>query len=387
MGLYQAGWSGVFAVEKNKCAFETLKHNLIDKKHHFNWPEWLPQEPTDIVELLKQHENELKSLRGKIDLVAGGPPCQGFSMAGKRMENDQRNKLVFSYISFIRLVQPRLLLFENVKGFTYSFDKAKNPNAIPYSQIVVEQLEKLGYDVTPYIINFAEFGVPQRRKRFILVGVKKAKKNRSNEFMGRLKEQLPKFIEQHRLTKSPTLSDAISDLLKSNGTEPTPDRPGFQSGRYSKPLTPYQKFLRMDISESQDVPNSHSFARHTSEKTSCFEKLLSERSTIAGRRIDGDERKKWGIRQRGITVLDPNTVSPTITGAPDDYLHYSEPRIMTVRECARIQSFPDWYEFKSKYTTGGEMRKREVPRYSQVGNAIPPLFAYQIGLILKEMLP
>lgn len=387
LGLYQAGWSGVFAVEKNKCAFETLKHNLIDKKHHFNWPEWLPQEPTDIVELLKQHENELKSLRGKIDLVAGGPPCQGFSMAGKRMENDQRNKLVFSYISFIRLVQPRLLLFENVKGFTYSFDKAKNPNAIPYSQIVVEQLEKLGYDVTPYIINFAEFGVPQRRKRFILVGVKKAKKNRSNEFMGRLKEQLPKFIEQHRLTKSPTLSDAISDLLKSNGTEPTPDRPGFQSGRYSKPLTPYQKFLRMDISESQDVPNSHSFARHTSEKTSCFEKLLSERSTIAGRRIDGDERKKWGIRQRGITVLDPNTVSPTITGAPDDYLHYSEPRIMTVRECARIQSFPDWYEFKSKYTTGGEMRKREVPRYSQVGNAIPPLFAYQIGLILKEMLP
>lgn len=387
MGLYQAGWSGVFAVEKNKCAFETLKHNLIDKKHHFNWPQWLPQEPTDIVELLKQHEDELKSLRGKIDLVAGGPPCQGFSMAGKRMENDQRNKLVFSYISFIRLVQPRLLLFENVKGFTYSFDKVKNPDAIPYSQIVVEQLEKLGYDVTPYIINFAEFGVPQRRKRFILVGVRKAKKIRSNEFMGRLKEQLPKFIEQHRLTKSPTLSDAISDLLKSNGTEPTPDRPGFQSGRYGKPLTPYQKFLRMDISESQDVPNSHSFARHTSEKTSCFEKLLSERSTIAGRRIDGDERKKWGIHQRGITVLDPNTVSPTITGAPDDYLHYSEPRIMTVRECARIQSFPDWYEFKSKYTTGGEMRKREVPRYSQVGNAIPPLFAYQIGLILKEMLP
>lgn len=386
LGLYQAGWRGVFAVEKNKCAFETLKHNLIDKKHHFNWPEWLPQEPTDIVELLKQHEDELKSLRGKIDLVAGGPPCQGFSMAGKRMENDQRNKLVFSYISFIRLVQPRLLLFENVKGFTYSFDKAKNPDAIPYSQIVVEQLEKLGYDVTPYIINFAEFGVPQRRKRFILVGVRKAIKNRSNEFIGRLKEQLPKFIEQHRLTKSPTLSDAISDLLKSNGTEPTPDRPGFQSGRYGKPLTPYQKFLRMDISESQDVPNSHSFARHTSEKTSCFEKLLSEKSTIAGRRIDGDERKKWGIRQRGITVLDPNTVSPTITGAPDDYLHYSEPRIMTVRECARIQSFPDWYEFKSKYTTGGEMRKMEVPRYSQVGNAIPPLFAFQAGLILKSMI-
>lgn len=387
LGLYQAGWSGVFAVEKNKCAFGTLKHNLIDKKHHFSWPKWLPQEPTDIIELLKNHKDELKSLRGKIDLVAGGPPCQGFSMAGKRMEDDERNQLVFSYISFIRLVRPKLILFENVKGFTYSFDKVKNPDAIPYSKIVVEQLEDLGYDVTPYIINFAEFGVPQRRKRFILVGVRKANIIRSNEFMARLKEQFPKLVERHRLTKSPTLSDAISDLLKSNGTEPTPDRPGFQSGRYGKPSTPYQIFLRMGISETQDIPNSHSFARHTSEKTSCFEKLLAEKDTIVGRRIDGDERKKWGIHQRGITVLDPDAVSPTITGAPDDYLHYSEPRIMTVRECARIQSFPDWYEFRSKYTTGGEMRKKEVPRYSQVGNAIPPLFAYQTGLILKGMLP
>ena len=115
--------------------------------------------------MLKNHKDELKSLRGKIDLVAGGPPCQGFSMAGKRMEDDERNQLVFSYISFIRLVRPKLILFENVKGFTYSFDKVKNPDAIPYSKIVVEQLEDLGYDVTPYIINFAEFGVPQRRKR------------------------------------------------------------------------------------------------------------------------------------------------------------------------------------------------------------------------------
>lgn len=386
LGLYQAGWRGMFAVEKNKCAFETLKHNLIDKKHHFAWPKWLPQEPTDIVELLKDHKDELKSLRGKIDLVAGGPPCQGFSMAGKRMEDDERNQLVFSYISFIKLVRPKLLLFENVKGFTYSFGKAKNPNAIPYSKIVVEQLEDLGYDVTPHIINFADFGVPQRRKRFILVGVRKTEKNHSNEFLAMLKKQLPKFIEQHGLTNKPTLSDAISDLLRSNGTEPTPDRHGFQSGRYGKPSTPYQIFLRKGISDTQNIPNSHSYARHTSEKTSCFEKLLSEKEIIIGKRIDGNHREKWGIHQRGITVLDPNAVSPTITGAPDDYLHYSEPRIMTVRECARIQSFPDWYEFKSKYTTGGEMRKFEVPRYSQVGNAIPPLFAYQTGLILKGML-
>ncbi len=386
LGLYQAGWSGVFAVEKNPCAFETLKYNLIERKKHFDWPKWLPQEPLDIVALLNDHEEELKSLRGNIDLVAGGPPCQGFSMAGKRMKDDERNQLVFSYISFIDLVQPKLILFENVKGFTYSFDKAKDPDAIPYSQVVVEKLEDLGYEVTPHIINFAEFGVPQRRKRFILIGVRKPNKNRSNDFLIKLRSQFPSFIEQNGLTETPTLSDAISDLYRSNGTVPTPDRHGFQSGRYGTPSSPYQTFLRKAIPESHNIPNSHSFARHTSEKISCFEKLLSEKNVIKGRRIDGDERKKWGIHQRGITVLDPDAVSPTITGAPDDYLHYLEPRILTVRECARIQSFPDWFEFCSKYTTGGSMRKKEVPRYSQVGNAIPPLFAQQAGLILQSLL-
>ena len=107
---------------------------------------------------------------------------------------------------------------------------------------------------------------------------------------------------------------------------------------------------------------------------------------MRGKRIDGKAREEWGIKQRGITVLDPKAVSPTITGQPDDYLHYCEPRIMTVRECARIQSFPDWYEVRMKYTTGGQMRKKEVPRYSQIGNAIPPLFAEQAGNVLKEML-
>ena len=133
------------------------------------------------------------------------------------------------------------------------------------------------------------------------------------------------------------------------------------------------------------IPQSHSFAHHCEEKTSCFKRLLIE-YPVRNKRIDGKERVKWGIHQRGLTILDKQSIAPTITNMPDDYLHYQEPRIMTVRECARIQSFPDWYEFKSKYTTGGQMRKKEVPRYSQVGNAIPPLFALQAGLVLKEML-
>ncbi len=385
LGLYLAGWSGIFAVEKNKCAFETLKYNLILKKKHFDWPTWLPQEPIDINTLIADYGTQLRGLRGKVDLVAGGPPCQGFSMAGKRMKDDERNQLVFSYIQFIDIVRPKLLLFENVKGFTYSFDKANDHEAVPYSQIVVTELDKLGYDVTPQVINFAEFGVPQRRKRFILVGILKSEKAHSKEFVERLKSKFPQFIKDNGLTENPTLTDAISDLLKSNGIVPTPDRHGFMSGLYGEVGSPYQQYLRKEMPAEVEVPNSHSFARHTKPKASCFENLLKDKNII-GHRIAGEERKKWDIHQRGITVLDPNAVSPTITGAPDDYLHYSEPRIMTVRECARIQSFPDWYEFKSKYTTGGEMRKKEVPRYSQVGNAIPPLFAHQAGLVLKEML-
>lgn len=384
LGLYQAGWHSLFAIEKNPFAFETLKYNLIDRKKNFNWPEWLPIINHDINEVLKNYFEQLMDLQGKVDLVAGGPPCQGFSMAGKRVKDDVRNQLVFSYIKFIKLVQPKMVLFENVKGFTYAFNKKKE-GVEPYSQIVINALEGLGYAVKPHVIDFSEYGVPQRRKRFILVGVKEGLCS-PDKFEQLLKENRDAFLAERGLSTTVTLQEAISDLLRSNGELPTPDRKGFNSGKYGKrKLTAYEKLMRGDYPKTHEVPNSHSFAHHTSDKQSCYKRLLAEYPE-RGKRIDGKAREEWGIKQRGIIVLDPNTVSPTITGQPDDYLHYVEPRIMTVRECARIQSFPDWYEIQKKYTTGGQMRKIEVPRYSQVGNAIPPLFAEQAGNVLKQML-
>lgn len=385
LGLYQAGWEGLFAVEKNPNAFETLSHNLIKGKNHFAWPEWLPQTNLDIIEVNKTYSEQLKGLRGQVGLVAGGPPCQGFSMAGKRVEDDIRNKLVFSYIDFISMVQPKLILFENVKGFTYAFGKDKNQDAVPYSQVVTEKLQELGYDVEGQVIDFSLYGVPQKRKRFILVGVKDGETGSAKKFLQLLDEQKKTFLKNNHLTEYCTISEAISDLLRQNGETDTPDRKGFSSGLYGDMQSTYQKQMRKGLKKTQQIPNSHSFAHHSDEKRSVFERLLAE-YPIRGKRIDGKAREGWGIRQRGITVLDSQALAPTITNMPDDYLHYCEPRIMTVRECARIQSFPDWYEFKSKYTTGGEMRKKEVPRYSQVGNAIPPLFAQQAGLVLKEML-
>lgn len=383
LGLYQAGWHGVFAIEKNPCAFETLKYNLIDNKNHFDWPKWLPKEPLDILEVNKKYKKELKQLRGTIDLVAGGPPCQGFSMAGKRVKDDVRNQLVFAYIDFIQMVRPKLILFENVKGFTYAFDKKDNPDAVPYSVIVVDRLKKMGYDVSAQVIDFSEYGVPQRRKRFILVGVQKSVKKKAGDFVKKLKENSDSFLSERGLSKDTAIIDAISDLLRANGTMPTPDRKKFLSGVYGEVMSHYQEYMRQGV-EGQ-IPQSHSFARHGADKLACYKKLLAE-YPVKGKRIDGKAREAWGIKQRGLFILDGKDVAPTITNMPDDYLHYQEPRIMTVRECARIQSFPDWYEFKSKYTTGGDQRKKEVPRYSQVGNAIPPLFAEQAGLVLKEMI-
>lgn len=385
LGLYQSGWHGLFAIEKNAFAFETLKYNLIDNKKHFDWPDWLPMMPHDINEVLKNYSHQLKDLKGIVDLVAGGPPCQGFSMAGKRVKEDIRNQLVFSYIKFIKIVQPKMVLFENVKGFTYAFNRSKRSDVDSYAHKVISALEGLGYNVKPHVIDFSEYGVPQRRKRFILVGIRKDIGS-PDIFEDMLQKNRDSFLKKKGIGATVSLREAISDLLRSNGTLPTPDRKGFLSGKYGEEeLSNYERLMRGDYPCEHEVPNSHSFARHSTEKLNCYERLLLD-YPIRGKRIDGKARDKWGIRQRGITVLDPDAVSPTITGQPDDYLHYSEPRIMTVRECARIQSFPDWYEIKKKYTTGGKMRRIEVPRYSQVGNAIPPLFAEQAGIVLKQIL-
>jgi DNA (cytosine-5)-methyltransferase 1 len=180
LGLFNSGhWKGKFAVEKSPDAFKTLEHNLIIKHNHFDWPKWLPQSNHDINEIIEKYSNELKNLRGTIDLVAGGPPCQGFSTAGRRIESDMRNKLIESYIKFIRLVQPKVIFFENVKGFTQKFDKNKVKGRI-YSDYVQNALKRgskkidaIGYDVYGKLIDFSEFGVPQKRTRFILVGIRK----------------------------------------------------------------------------------------------------------------------------------------------------------------------------------------------------------------------
>lgn len=390
LGLYNTGlWKGLFAIEKSTDAFETFSHNLIENRKHFNWPDWLPKNNHDINEIIKNYPNELLALRGKIDMVAGGPPCQGFSTAGKRIENDSRNKLIKSYINFIRLVQPKVIFFENVKGFTQKFDKNKIQGKV-YSEYVKSALQYtpadgkyLGYKVEGRLIDFSEFGVPQKRTRFILVGIRKDIANKTNPiaFFDSIRNEREKFLINKGIGLTNNLEDAISDLLRTNETM-SPDTSSFMAGLYNKPQSNYQKLLKGDYSET--IPDSHRFAKHSASTVEKFEYILE--NAAKNKTLSDDIKERFNLKKRTIIPLSGSTPTPTITTLPDDYIHYCEPRIFTVREYARIQSFNDWYEFKGKYTTGGMRRTQEVPRYSQIGNAIPPLFGEQAGLILNTIL-
>lgn len=380
LGLYNAGLKGLFAVEKNPDAFSTLKHNLIDKHPHFVWPIWLEMKAWDINHLLKLKSVELINLRGQVDLVVGGPPCQGFSIAGQRNHLDERNDLIFSYLRFIEIIQPQVVVFENVRGFTYKFPHSLNYDKTTYSEILIQYLRDLGYnDARGEMVNFVDYGVPQHRQRFILIATRE---NISNNIFLKLEENKEKFLCIKELISNANSKSALSDLEQKHGVTKCPDSPRFLAGVTSIAQTNLQKYLRLS-NETNYIPDSHRFVHHTVELQEIY-KLLLEKAP-RNKTIQGKKQEIYKIKKRSLKVLDPNKPAPTITTIPDDCVHYSEPRIMTVRECARLQTFPDWFEFKGPYTTGGKRRVTQTPRYTQVGNAVPPLFAEQIGHAIKEV--
>ncbi len=378
LGLYNAGWKGLFAIEKSPMAFSTLKHNLIEKKNHFDWPSWLSVSEHDITDVLETFEKELKKLQGKVDLVVGGPPCQGFSLAGRRNENDERNTLAKSYVTFVKLVKPRMVFFENVRGFTIGF-KRQSKRGKAYSEYIEKELRKLGYNVKSDIVDFSEFGIPQRRKRFILVGMRDGD---PEQYFKKIVEIKKAFLEGKKLPETVSLYEALSDLEQKHGERQSSESPRFKEGNYGEAESDYQKWMRRETIGK--FPDSHRFARHNKKTVERWIDVLANcpKDVL----LSNEWKYKFGLKKKSITPLDCKSSCPTLTTLPDDYIHYSEPRILTVREYARIQSFPDWYEFKDKYTTGGKLRKLEVPRYTQVGNAVPPLFAELSGEVFKAIM-
>ena len=204
------------------------------------------------------------------------------------------------------------------------------------------------------------------------------------DFFATLKNNRENFCHQKGIETNTTIEEAIGDLEKSCGTCPSPDTPRFQAGLYGNANSGYERLMRQGIQNNGTAVDSHRFVNHSEAILKLHNDLLQK--APKGKRITPKDGIVENLRRRGVTVLDANSQAPTITSIPDELVHYEEPRILTVREHARIQSFPDWYEFKGQYTSGGKRRKMEVPRYTQVGNAVPPLFAEQIGRALMEVL-
>lgn len=385
LGLMQAGWNGLFAIEQDSNAFETLKANLIDdgSKFRFSWPQWLPISPLNASAVLTDYRKELSTLAGSVDLLAGGPPCQGFSCAGRRDPNDPRNQLIKTYLEIVAILQPTIVLIENVRGITADFEDSTSPNGtINYAEWLTTALGH-EYKVSSKMVDTSEFGVPQRRHRYFVVGVKKKSVPTDLECpFTEIEGNRFRFLKAKGLSSIPVdARAAISDLEREkNGVTPCIDSVGFDAIAYRKPLTSYQRLMNAGCKVVSDTR----LAKHKPSIISRFKQII-EICHAQGRlnvSLSRETRESFGLKKCAIRVLDPENPSPTITSMPDDLIHYREPRILTVRETARLQSFPDWFAFKGKYTSGGHRRRKEVPRFTQVANAVPPLVAEAIGQAL-----
>jgi DNA (cytosine-5)-methyltransferase 1 len=171
LGLSQAGWRGVFAIERAVDAFRTFEANFLSNnaQYPFLWPNWLERRAHSIDEVLESHRSELLATRGAIDLIAGGPPCQGFSFAGKRNAADPRNDLFERYVSFVDLLRPKFLVLENVPGMDMVHlrraEGKKSARSVTFYERLVTALNALGYVASNEVLDAKSFGVPQRRAR------------------------------------------------------------------------------------------------------------------------------------------------------------------------------------------------------------------------------
>jgi DNA (cytosine-5)-methyltransferase 1 len=393
LGLIQAGGKGLLAIEKSPNAFETLFSNLgstAGPLSGFDWTSLIPAHSMPTSELLSIYEGQLKKLSVDVDVVAGGPPCQGFSVYGRRNKDDARNRLYLEYLKVVEVLRPTIVLLENVTGIDMPFlttnELAGQQSRDTVAYRIVRKLNSLNYKTTAFSLCASDFGVPQRRKRFFVIAVK-TRRDISDLFSSAYIESL-RIIYLKSLsltsTKKVSVGDAISDLeIRGAGIKTCVDMPNRSEIVYRGPVTQYQKAMHLGLTELA-APDSLRLAKHTPAVTEKFE-LIQQLGT-PGKNIDSSLKEQLNTVKQRIHLLHSNMPSPTVTTLPDDLVHYSEPRILTVRELARLQSFPDWFGFTGPYTTGGERRSKQCPRFTQVGNAVPVRLAQFMGHYVSDIL-
>jgi DNA (cytosine-5)-methyltransferase 1 len=387
LGLTEAGWKGLFALEKNESAFDTFRRNLANR---FAWPQVLERKHWKIEDFLRLHGDRLQELTGDLDLVAGGPPCQGFSFAGARVATDPRNALFERYVQFVEAARPRFLLLENVRGIAVAHSKTSlrscdaEGTSSAFSDRILESLGKHYNMASPRVVVCSSFGLPQRRPRVIFFGVRKGLPHGPECFFRHLEKVKTVIRRRFRLNADGvvTVRQAISDL-RQRDAHPLAAGETFRFGKYGpgKP-SHYQDWMRRGAVS----PLNHRFANHREPTRERFERILNDKRIRKGVTLPEAMRAEMKIGKHVVVPLHPEMVAHTLTTLPDDLIHYEEPRILTVREYARLQSFPDDFEFLGPYTTGGKRRVEQCPQYTQVGNAVPPLLSEALGLALSRLI-
>ena len=297
----------------------------------------------------------------KVDLIVGGPPCQGFSTAGKKNIADPRNQLFRDYIRVVELVRPRMFVIENVPGFKKMYGGAVYLEALKI-------FTGLGYECKDTILNASFYGAPQRRKRFVMVG---RLVSETKEFS--FPEPTHQVVSTGEniglgLPLSPTVLDAIGDLSFLI--------PGWEASTHQTTASsPFQ----LERRNNYNLLFNHLATQHRPKTVEMF-KLILEGKTINSVPDHLKSGKKTMAR------LNRHSISNTVLALPDDLIHYTHDRIPTVREMARLQTYDDDYVFMGKRTSGFVDRKLDVPQYTQVGNSVPPVLARVLGMELAKSL-
>ena len=392
-GALRAGYTGLFAIEYQKNAFSTFSHNFLDKDlskygmKNFEWPKTLNKTHFDITKFISENIDLLKSFENKVDLIIGGPPCQGFSNMGKRKKLDPRNQLYKSYLEIVKLIKPKVILIENVSGIASKFNKKGKA----FSDTIIKKLKK-DYHIKGEILNSNLFGVPQNRKRYFIIGFLKGYQN--DDYIKDVFEQIETDslpYRSHYVVGENTYNlsdvnseDALSDIDGSSMTklkfndENASKKQGYITYKYKKAVTDYQRLSRLFINDNCKI-DSHRIGKHALEKVQMYKKLIKiskSKKPFSANSFSKEDfiSAGWTSKKYIIHVIRKKEKSPTLTTCPYDYIHYKSPRILTVREFARLQSFPDWFEFKGIYATSGSL-SFTAPRYTQIGNSVPPLMA------------
>jgi len=365
LGLSNAGLEVKAAVEIDHWAVETYSKNISDS-HIFC---------EDVSSL---DDKFYKKFHG-VDVVVGGPPCQGFSIcaSNRRNKNDDRNRHPLVFLDAVKKLSPKIVVIENVPQIlTY-----KLADGSLLIEKISKELDKLGYSFEVLIVDAAHYGVPQHRKRVFIVG---SKLGLVSEFL-KPKKKSGNFF---------SVEDAISDLPEVAPVKVT-DKTEL---RYKLPgQNSYQKKLR----QPRSLIKNHVPMRHTKRLIERFEKISINNNGAAvwethPAKKRGTKKDESGtVFHQNHRRMDPSKPAPTVTAyCYSTFLHPYEDRNLTVREFARLQSFPDYFEFCGPRTSlskkllirKGLEHEIGLNQVNQVGNAVPPILAQSIGEALVKVL-